>query len=429
MTEPDQQAQTPASDSPSPTPNDSSVPAATQSQAPALADESSQPHLSAVELENEKIVNDPNRTSVEIDPYEHYNGVDYKKAPDYGVYASATQIADAEKQSDELVEEARKHDEDVHSEAALNISERTSESAGSGDDKLAYGALDSDFPKDYNPYIYGKPDPEPQPQAAQPDGQPNQAGYGQQGQQNGYGNQNGQNGQYGNGQNGYNGQQGPNGNQNGYNNGAPGWPFFNPYAGYGNQNGQYGNGQNGQNGYGDNGQQNGYGNQGNGYGNQNGQYGNGQNGYGNGQNGQNGYNGQQGPNGPYPFGFGMFGPYPNGQMPVTHDGHTPKYYHGIDVNDPAQNPFYNHWDANSIFAFVFALIIPMPIVPALWAIFGMWRTKKFHMKGFGLAVAALVISVLYTILYFWMMKNGISTSELLGDMQTWLQQEENSVKA
>ena len=45
----------------------------------------------------------------------------------------------------------------------------------------AYGAMDNQFPQDYDPYIFGRPDPEPQPAQASQAGptpavpQPNQA--------------------------------------------------------------------------------------------------------------------------------------------------------------------------------------------------------------------------------------------------------------
>ena len=57
--------------------------------------------------------------------------------------------------------------------------------------------------------------------------------------------------------------------------------------------------------------------------------------------------GQQSGPGAYPGGYpGMqgqpYGQQPNGQP------HQPHYYHGIDLNDPNQNPLYGHWDSYAI---------------------------------------------------------------------------------
>ena len=64
--------------------------------------------------------------------------------------------------------------------------------------------------------------------------------------------------------------------------------------------------------------------------------------------------GQQSGPGAYPGGYpGMqgqsYGQQPNGQP------HQPHYYHGIDLNDPNQNPLYGHWDSYAIISFILAL--------------------------------------------------------------------------
>lgn len=46
---------------------------------------------------------------------------------------------------------------------------------------------------------------------------------------------------------------------------------------------------------------------------------------------------------------------------------------------------------------VFAVLMPVPVLPALVGAISMWRTKKLHMKGHGLALAAVIINVLYTL--------------------------------
>ena len=97
---------------------------------------------------------------------------------------------------------------------------------------------------------------------------------------------------------------------------------------------------------------------------------------------------------------------PNGQP------HQPHYYHGIDLNDPNQNPLYGHWDSYAIISFILALFFPVPVLSALMGAVAMWRTRTFHMKGFGLAVAAVVINVLYTIAVIWMAFNGYDATSL-----------------
>ena len=92
--------------------------------------------------------------------------------------------------------------------------------------------------------------------------------------------------------------------------------------------------------------------------------------------------------------------------------HQPHYYHGIDLNDPNQNPLYGHWDSYAIISFILALFFPVPVLSALMGAVAMWRTRTFHMKGFGLAVAAVVINVLYTIAVIWMAFNGYDAMSL-----------------
>lgn len=101
-----------------------------------------------------------------------------------------------------------------------------------------------------------------------------------------------------------------------------------------------------------------------------------------------------------------YGQQPNGQP------HQPHYYHGIDLNDPNQNPLYGHWDSYAIISFILALFFPVPMLSALMGAVAMWRTRTFHMKGFGLAVAAVVINVLYTIAVIWMAFNGYDAMSL-----------------
>lgn len=97
-------------------------------------------------------------------------------------------------------------------------------------------------------------------------------------------------------------------------------------------------------------------------------------------------------------------------------GHTPRYFYGIDVNDPNQNPLYGRWDSYAIIAFVFALVFSVPLLPAIMGIISLWRTGTFHMKGRALAVAAIIINVLTTALQIWMWVNGIDVTDLTNQM-------------
>lgn len=102
----------------------------------------------------------------------------------------------------------------------------------------------------------------------------------------------------------------------------------------------------------------------------------------------------------------------NNQPQANGKPYQPHYYNGIDLNDPSQNPLYGHWDSYAIIAFVLALFFPVPVLSALMGIVAMWRTRTFHMKGFGLAVAAVILNVLYTLAVIWMALNGYDAMSL-----------------
>ncbi|MEE0653842.1 hypothetical protein [uncultured Bifidobacterium sp.] len=94
----------------------------------------------------------------------------------------------------------------------------------------------------------------------------------------------------------------------------------------------------------------------------------------------------------------------------------PRYVQGIDLDDPNQNVYYGRWDTSSIIAFVLSILLPVPFLPALLGSFGMYRTKLMRMKGFGFALAAVIINIVYSIAVIWMMINGVSTQEMLNDV-------------
>lgn len=105
----------------------------------------------------------------------------------------------------------------------------------------------------------------------------------------------------------------------------------------------------------------------------------------------------------------------------SRNGDGPHYYHGINLDDPQQNPIYGHWDFYAIFAFVFSILFSMPVLPSLIAGIAIWRMRRFHTKGFGLAVAAIIINILTTIMVVWLMMHGISADEFYRMMMDMIQ--------
>ena len=210
-----------------------------------------------------------------------------------------------------------------------------------------YGAMAGQYPAGYDPYVYGRPDPESTDGAAAAAGQPGMAG-------------------------------------------TQGMPQNAP---------QYG-----PSGYGPSGQPNPYGQPG-----QQNQYG--QPGY--------GWNGQPGPDG----GDGRYGGW-NGhpyapQQPNARQSQQPhRIVNGIDVDDPASNPFYGKWDLLAVMAFVCALFLPIPLLPTIMGAISMRRVRALHMRGFWLAFAAVAINVFYTIMIVWLAMNGMTAFDLYQDMLT-----------
>lgn len=218
-----------------------------------------------------------------------------------------------------------------------------------------YGALSNQYPADYDPYVYGHPDP---PEEKTDDEKSGQSAANVQ-------NTSVQHDPYGN-------------------------PFKNDGSGATNQQGQ--TGQNGP--YGNPYNQGGYGpNYGANYG-QNGQTG---------QNQQGAYQNQQ------PYGWQNPNQYTGNAQGNSGNPNEP------NLNDPNQNPLYGRWDVYAILAFIFSFF-SVPLLPALMGAVAIWRTRTFHMKGMGLAVAAVVINLLYTITVVWMTINGMSTIDLYQDL-------------
>ena len=138
-------------------------------------------------------------------------------------------------------------------------------------------------------------------------------------------------------------------------------------------------------------------------------------------NAQPAVNGQSGLNGQVPMPNGQpvndqpangqpNNPYPNG--PWQQQGQLQP----INLDDPNQNPLYGRWDPYAIVAFVCSVAFSLPLLPALIGGLAIWRTKTFHMKGRGLAIAAVIINILTTILQIWMWVNGISVFDLYSQL-------------
>ncbi|MFT8593811.1 MAG: DUF4190 domain-containing protein [Bifidobacterium sp.] len=95
-------------------------------------------------------------------------------------------------------------------------------------------------------------------------------------------------------------------------------------------------------------------------------------------------------------------------------------YPTIDPNDPNQNPLYGRWDPYAILSFILALFFPFPFMPAIMGAISVYRTRFFHMRGKGLAIAAIVINLAYSALVIWMWINHIDASQLYQDIYSWI---------
>ncbi|PLS31236.1 hypothetical protein Uis1B_0980 [Bifidobacterium margollesii] len=92
-----------------------------------------------------------------------------------------------------------------------------------------------------------------------------------------------------------------------------------------------------------------------------------------------------------------------------------RYRGGIDLEDPNQNPLYGRWDPAAIISFVMALL-SVPIVPLLLGGLSVYRTRLFRMKGRGLAIAAVIISLLTTALSVYLMATGMDPYQFVAQL-------------
>lgn len=85
--------------------------------------------------------------------------------------------------------------------------------------------------------------------------------------------------------------------------------------------------------------------------------------------------------------------------------------HREDFDDPQRNPLYGRWDVNAVLALVMALF-SVPILPIIVGAFSMRRTRMLHMKGYWLALAAVVLGTISFLLRIWLISHGITTDEV-----------------
>lgn len=84
----------------------------------------------------------------------------------------------------------------------------------------------------------------------------------------------------------------------------------------------------------------------------------------------------------------------------------------FDPDNPQENPMYGQWDPTAIIAFVSALF-GIPVLPIILGAFAAYRDKILHMRGRGLAIAAIIISLLMSALAMYFVLSGT-------DPMTWV---------
>lgn len=108
--------------------------------------------------------------------------------------------------------------------------------------------------------------------------------------------------------------------------------------------------------------------------------------------------------------------YNNGQIMPGEPGYQPDIRDGVDMNDPNQNPLKGHWDSFAIIS-VILLFLPITFLPVITGGVSMWRTKKYHMKGFWLAAVCTVLGIIATVFEYWLMSKGINFGDFAQQLQ------------
>jgi hypothetical protein len=110
---------------------------------------------------------------------------------------------------------------------------------------------------------------------------------------------------------------------------------------------------------------------------------------------------------------------PSGQPQMTGGKGQPRFLGGVNLDDPNQNPVYGRWDPYAVISFIMSLFMAIPILPLIMGVIAIYRTTVFHMKGRGLAIAAVVIAVIELIVMAVMTYYGISGEDLLAMISRW----------
>ena len=83
----------------------------------------------------------------------------------------------------------------------------------------------------------------------------------------------------------------------------------------------------------------------------------------------------------------------------------------FNPDDPQSNPVYGHWDSYSFAAIILGFLFP-PVGIILGCI-SLYRTRILHMKGKGLAIAAIVVGVIVLVVDLLCIINGITPEQIL----------------
>lgn len=83
----------------------------------------------------------------------------------------------------------------------------------------------------------------------------------------------------------------------------------------------------------------------------------------------------------------------------------------VDPSDPSRNPLYGQWDVFGPTSLVLALL-GLPILPTVMGLLCMWRTRRFHMRGFGWGLAAVIVNVLTLVVDIWLVRQGVTADQL-----------------
>lgn len=84
----------------------------------------------------------------------------------------------------------------------------------------------------------------------------------------------------------------------------------------------------------------------------------------------------------------------------------------FNPDDPKENPVYGSWDVAAIIAFICA-IFAIPIVPLVLGGIAIYRDKILHLRGRGLAIAAVVLSLISTAFSIYFVISGVDPMQFI----------------